>query len=380
MEKSSSSVSYKSFFIHETSRMLFEGALNTDIIKAYNYIECEDDWIKFWTECGQNQEQEGAHAIKNSNNQTAYEYYLKASQYYRLAQFHLYPSLGKKMMDIKKSLFQKSIDMYSSAIIEKNENIISMSIPFDNNDIKGYLHLPKNILSISYYPCVICIPGLGHNSISMHNWCKAGVDRGIAVFVADGPGYGSFRLFDNVELNHDTFNCFITTVLDFLSEANNIDKDKIGILGDCYGGYLAMRGASHDNRIKACAIIEPILAYGDDQRKGKPLPDLITYHLEVNEHAHVANITDDLLECSKRINCPVHISHAETDKLISIDIARKVAKAVNGESHLNIVKGDILYQNYINNHYNTILDELDRCVPDSWDWLSRKLSNKGVLS
>jgi dienelactone hydrolase len=361
------SLSYKTFFEHETSRMIFEGALACDIRKVFSNTETENDWISQWAKLGESEEKKAKLDKQRGFIKTAYSGYLRASNYYRLAQYHLL-----KDSEDKKRLLKKSIKLYDEVVSLSQGSIKIITITYQGVEIKGYIHLPKRETKV---PCIICIPGLGHNKESMHQWCQYGVKRGMAVFIADGPGYGETRVFDNIALDFQGFNQYIQTAIDALSDIEIIDCSKIGVLGDCFGGYLAFRALVEEERIKSCAIVEGILEYGETQIKDKPLPELITYHLEKNELEYFNKMGEVFFESNIDRNVSLYILHSKTDKLIPVSIAKKIYDYLEIEKHLEIVDGEPIYNNYLNNHYNKVLDELFRYLPSVWDWLYDKLNS-----
>ena len=358
-------LSYRAFFEHETSRMLFEGALPVDIERIFAQVEEEGAWIKSWKTLGASEEQKAKEAKKGGFQKTAYTRYIYAANCYRLAQYHLLQDIPEKQ-----ELLSLSMELYEKAIDLSEPKILKIQIPFHGIKIKGYLHLPNKS---SHSPCVICIPGLGHNKESMHNWCQYGVQRGMAVFCGDGYGYGETRVIQGKRLNIKEFDKYVEVVIDYLSTYSEIEANQIGIIGDCFGGYLAFRAAAMDKRIKGCALVEAILEFGQHQLHNNSVPALIIYHLDENEIRFLEKIGSDFYKPEFENTCPIYIVHAETDKLIPISLAKNLFNFIKGEKYLKIVKGKTCYNNYFINHYNTVLDELSRCVPDVWDWIGMVL-------
>lgn len=361
----SSSFSYDTFLKHETSRMLFEGALNTDIRKVLSKSEFEEDWMKNWENIAISEEQRASIAKENNFLRSAYEMYFRAANYYRLAQYHLHGD-----SDNKERLLKLSIDNYSKAIEHSTPEIQKISFVFNNIKINGYLHMPN---CEGQVPCVICIPGLGHNKESMHKWSRYAIKRGMAVLCVDGPGYGETRILQNVRLKINDFDKYISSAIDFLYSQSYINVSSIGILGDCFGGYLAFRASRFDERIKACAITEAILAFGEYQLFNKPIPSLVMYHLEESELQYLDNIKDDFYKERSNLKNPILIVHAKTDKLIPYSLATELYESLDLEKRLITYDEEHCYENYLINHYNTVLDELFRCIPDVWDWLGSVL-------
>jgi dienelactone hydrolase len=362
-------LSYRIFVQNEVPRMLFEGALNVDIERVFSIVELEYDWVREWKRLGEKEENKAQVAEENGFIKTAFYTFVRASNYHRLAQYHLLEDIPRK-----RELLKKSVLLYHKAISLDERKIIPLEVPFKERKVKGYLHLPKNAKEPT--PCVICIPGLGHNKESMHSWCVNGADRGVAVFIGDGPGYGETRVLDNITFTFKEFDLYVKNTIALLSNYTGIDSRKIGILGDCFGGYLAYRAARENHLLKACAIIEGILAFGEYQLKGKPMPQLVTYHVDKNEIGLLEKIYSDFFDKESEMTCPVYLLHAKTDNLIPVEIAKKIYEEVvrkNKNSHIEIVEDEVIYKNYLVNHYNSVLDDLSRYIPIVWDWMVKSL-------
>jgi len=358
-------LSYRAMFQNESSRMLFEGALNTDIIRVLEQSECEDDWERLWEMLAKQELEAAVKAKENGYSKTAYENYFRAANYFRLAAYHMLNDTEKK-----RGLLSTSYRVYDEGIRFSESSILKVCFPFNGTSISGYLHIPKNFSSAH---CAICIPGLGHNSVSMHMWCRHATERGIAVLSADGPGYGGTRALFGIRLEIDKFENYVSSAIDFLLTQKEFAVNKIGVFGDCFGGYLAFRAARADDRIRACAITEGILAFGEEQEFKKNIPPLVTYHLADSEHGRMKNIEKDYFSPHLIIGCPIRMIHAKTDKMIPFIIAQRIYDSLPVEKELVCYENDICYNNYLINHYNTVLDELYRCVPDAWDWMIKVL-------
>ena len=364
MNGQNESLSYRAFFEHEMSRMIFEGALLVDMTQALNTAGDESDWRATWIKCGEDDVILAEESQRKGKNKTAFECYLRAANSFRLAQYHLLEDIPLKV-----DLCQRSVTTYRKAItLISQYNVLPLQIPVNGNKINCYLHYPLDAKSIG---TIIAIPGLGHSKESLHHWCRYGVERGLAVLVGDGPGYGETRIVQNMRFSYQEFDRYIDGAIDALRAKSVIDGRRIGILGDCYGGYLAYQAAGRENRIHACAIVEGILTYGQEQIKNHPLPPLITYHLDQSAMNQVEHTEDALINANS--NFALYLLHAKTDKLIPFSVAERLYKRHKGDKVLRCVEGERCYNNYFNNHYNTVLDHLERYIPFVWDWMAEIL-------
>ena len=165
----------------------------------------------------------------------------------------------------------------------------------------------------------------------------------------------------------------LTSVLTFLPKMLKIFN--IGILGDCFGGYLAFRAACQDKRIKACVLIEAILAFDKYQLKDKPMPPLVNYHVCESDIPKLKDIEKNYYK-KETLKNPLLIVHSIEDSLIPYNLAVNLYKSVKTEKELVTYDDKPCYDNYLVNHYNTVLDELFRCIPDSFDWINKILETE----
>ncbi len=364
-----SAVSYRVFTEHETSRMLFEGAVNADISTVFSNSEEEGDWIEQWRTLANEEAGVAASAEKNNYTEAAFQSYFRAANYYRLAQYHTLTDTN----NIKRDNLSESYVYYNKAIALKPESYQKFPVEYNSQVFNGYLHFPPQFKKDSGYPCVIVTPGLGHNRESVHNFCQVGAKIGFVVVAIDGPGYGESVAFQGIKLKTGEYHEFILAVTEALRGTGFIDANRIGLFGDCFGAYLSFKVASELESIKACVMVEGILEYGDHQLRDKPLPPILTYHVHPDEHAAIQEMYKDFFTDPSKHKFSLYMIHARIDHLIPFESAQKVMDHFSGDKHLEVVEGNQVYQNYLTNHYNPVLDQLEKQIPKAWDWLKNKV-------
>jgi dienelactone hydrolase len=360
-------LSYSAAVEQESSRILFEGAVPADLMRVLARLEEETDWIVQWRELADAEEAAGRAAREQGWSTTARERYVRAAYYTRLAHYFL-----MRDCDERSTLVAAAGERYRQGIVDGDPRIEAVKVPYDGRAASGYLHLPA--VAPRRPPCVVCIPGLGHTKESMHAWCTEGTRRGLAVFVGDGPGYGDARALRGERLGLAAFDEYLDGVLTLLAQDGRLDGRRVGLLGDCFGGLLSLRAASRDHRFKACALVEAIL---DDARaalRAKPVPPLVLYHVLEDDLPLFLDAGQLLAARAPHVRCPVYVVHAETDELIPIEIAQNILARVKSRTRLEVVSGSPCYVNRLRNHYNAVLDQLQRCVPSAFDWLAKELA------
>jgi dienelactone hydrolase len=367
MRQLDDSLSYSAAVEQESSRILFEGAVPADLMRVLSRVEEETDWISQWRELADAEEAAARAAREQGWTTTARERYIRAAYYTRLAHYFL-----MRDCDERNTLVAAAGERYRQGILDGQLRIEAVKVPYGGRAASGYLHLP--VPAPVRPSCVVCIPGLGHTKESMHAWCTEGTRRGLAVFTGDGPGYGDARALRGERLGFAAFDDYLDGVLTLLAQDDRVDGRRVGLLGDCFGGLLSLRAASRDQRFKACALVQAIL---DDARAvlhAKPVPPLVLYHMLESDLPIFRDAGQHLAAMVPRIRCPVYVIHAETDELIPIEIAQNILARLKSPTRLEVVPGAPCYANWLRNHYNAVLDQLERCVPSAFDWLAKELA------
>ncbi len=136
---------------------------------------------------------------------------------------------------------------------ELNENAVRTKVKFHNRygiELVGDLYTPKN--ANGKMPAIAIAGPFGavkEQSAGLYANELAG--RGFITLAFDpsfiGESGGNVRNVASPDINTEDF----SAAVDFLSTQDNIDADKIGILGICGFGGMAVNAAAMDTRIKA---------------------------------------------------------------------------------------------------------------------------------
>jgi alpha-beta hydrolase superfamily lysophospholipase len=150
---------------------------------------------------------------------------------------------------------------------------------------------------------------------------------GFNTFAFDGPGQG--EMWEELKFISD-YETAVSAVIDWFGDNNrdNIDLEKIGVVGWSLGGYLAPRAAAFDKRIR-CAIGSGGPA--NDQflaNKMKVNPLLLKgwpHLVNADSFEKSVKLIDLDITSAPPMDRPLLIFHAGKDRLIP-----------NGEAHANI--------------------------------------------
>ncbi|NTW41950.1 MAG: alpha/beta hydrolase, partial [Cellulomonadaceae bacterium] len=135
------------------------------------------------------------------------------------------------------------------------------STTFDNAGITmaGNLYLPDDFDESRSYPAIVSVhPGGGVKEQTAGEYAARLAAQGYVTLAFDashqGESGGEPRFLD-VPTNRvgDTF-----SAIDFLTTLDYVDNDRIGVLGICAGGGIAIKASSLDRRVKAVATVAGI--------------------------------------------------------------------------------------------------------------------------
>jgi pimeloyl-ACP methyl ester carboxylesterase len=212
-------------------------------------------WVEEWEKTARQVEMQGDDFLKRNQNTSASESYLRASMYYRSAEFYgFFSEPGKKENWMKsKECFQKAVKLFKipPKVVE---------IPFEDMKLPGYLFTIDN----RKRPTLLVMSGFDGTAEELYFYIGAGaIERGYNVFLFEGPGQvGPIHLYPDKPFRLD-YEKPIKAVVDFVLTKEEVDPDKLVLIGFSIGGYYVARGIIHENRIKACVADSPIINVGN---------------------------------------------------------------------------------------------------------------------
>jgi dienelactone hydrolase len=178
-------------------------------------------WVDAWSRLAQPLETQGATLEAQGKTEEASAAFQKASFYYGIAKF---PVINHPA---KQAAYRKCIETFLKAARYLDPPLERVAIPFEGKEIVGYLRLPKGI---SRPPVVIATGGVDVYKEEREN--SDLLDAGLAAFATDMPGNGECPLWYTADAER-----FYTAIIDYLVKRDDVDGQRLGILGRSYGGY-----------------------------------------------------------------------------------------------------------------------------------------------
>jgi len=195
---------------------------------------------------------------------SAKEAFLRASNYYRTAGFFLH---AKKLRDKSMISWRKSRESFLAAL-RYMSNVTPIRISYEKTTLPGYF--VKGKTDLEKPPLVIVhtrFDGTGEELYFEIAYFAA--ERGYNCLLFEGPGQGAVIREQDIPFRHD-WEHVVTPVVDYALARDDVDCNKIALIGISMGGYLAPRAVAFEHRIKACVADGGIFDFSEDRYKSLP--------------------------------------------------------------------------------------------------------------
>ena len=323
-----------------------------------------DSFHSEWMNLGNRVLAAGNEAMDRGNRETARAAYLRASNYYRTAEFYLQPGDERKLPTYVAGVeaFRKGI-----GLIDRPPDIVR--VPFEQSFLPGYFYRAPGV---DRGPLVIMFGGLDSTAEEMFfGNVPLLLERGISVLAMEGPGRGAALRLNGITARHD-MNVAGTAALEYAIAHLDIDPERIGVLAFSMGGYHAARMAAFEPRFKACAILGAVYDYGEVWRSRPdhhPLSRIVQHVVGAGSMAEAREKLRlfTLEGVADRISCPTYIIHGEDDRQVPVSHAYRVYNALKCPRVLKIVPTSSTGSAHCQ------LDNITETY-SMFDWLKRQLS------
>jgi len=265
-----------------------------------------NSWITEWGKTAENVAHYAERQLKNGNTNSSGRAFLRASNYYRMACFYAVHTDPRH-----RNLWKMSRDCFHRMVAISEQSVERVEIPFENAILPGYLVLSGE----ANKPTLIAIGGFDSTAEEVYCWIGAAARvYGWNCLIFEGPGQWG-ALMDNPGLVfRPDYEKPVGAAIDYLMTRNDIDKDKIAIIGYSMGGYLSVRGAL-DQRIKACIPNTLVVDCGASARAG--MKGMVRHE----------SFTDKAFELIMKVNTPARWSFQHTSWVFGIHSAHEWVKA-----------------------------------------------------
>ncbi|MBX3708838.1 MAG: prolyl oligopeptidase family serine peptidase [Gammaproteobacteria bacterium] len=212
-----------------------------------------DEWVRAYSTLANEIKNLAEEAHVKQHFVSAKDYYLKACNYYRSAEYYADP-FGPIQREL--GLASRSCFIQATTLFETPTDIVE--IPYENSWMPGYFIRPAK--DNQKRSTVIIVTGFDGSGEEMYFQCAAGaLQRNFNVLIFEGPGQtGMLRLHPELKFRPD-YEVPIRCAIDYALSRKEVDPNKLALYGISFGGYFVARGAAHDSRIKAVIPNSPIV-------------------------------------------------------------------------------------------------------------------------
>lgn len=331
-------------------------------------------WFDAWKDMGERVARLGDQASGAGHRASAAAAYMRAANY-----IHIGERLRQPRTAETESAYVRAVDLFKRGLpAVSSVSVQAVEIPFEGGkNLPGYFVKGAGTLK---WPTVVFFDGLDlTKEIQYFMGVSELVKRGMACLIVDSPGNGESIRFRGMPARHD-FEVPGGAAIDYLQGRDDVDRERIGILGISLGGYWAPRAAAFEKRFKACVAWGALYDYHEIWKRriaaafktALSVPgEHLTWFLGVDTMDAALRKLEPwtLAGVMSRIECPFLLTHGEADAQISVDDARRqFAEAGSRDKTLKI------FTREEGGAQHCQLDNLTLGVTYIADWFADKLT------
>lgn len=264
-----------STFSFELLRMLGEGIyggsdINECLLTASRITEGDvESWHREWSATAERIHQIAETCLTRGHLVSARDAYLRASNYYRCAEFFLHIEIGTT--DPRALLtYQKSVQCFRQAARLFSFPCEEVAIPYEGTFLPGYFYRVDD--TPTPRPTLIVHGGYDSTGEELYfGTVPAALQRGYNCLAFEGPGQGSVIRLQHLPFRPD-WEHVVTPVVEYLLTRPEVDPTRLILEGRSLGGYLAPRAAAFEHRLAACIAVDGLFSFGPAEQVGQDVP------------------------------------------------------------------------------------------------------------
>jgi len=292
-----------------------------------------DAWRREWCAMAAHVERLGDRAAAEGHDLTAGLYYLRAGNYYYTGERMVPPG------PLKEEIYAKALRCYQAGLQKRYPNIERVEVACEGGDLPAYFMKAPGAPDRA--PTVVVFDGLDNCKEMSILFC--GLEfarRGFHTLAVDGPGQGESLRLRDIKYRHD-YEVPGTAAYEYLRTRSDVDLGKVVVLGYSFGGYCAPRAASFEPRYAGCVAFGSLYwdmtdwlankyrIAGDKHRNTTSsfqIEWVFGTHSKDESFAHIADYNLDGVV--QRMGCPFLVVHGAEDRIVPLDSAWKLYRAV----------------------------------------------------
>jgi dienelactone hydrolase len=211
-----------------------------------------ESWINEWADLAARVEALGDQSLAGGHAVSARECFLRASNYYRTAEYGTSPTHPRF-----EEIWVRSVESFREAASLFSPPIQFVDVHFEGKILPGYFWRPKE--DAEKRPTLIAAGGNDSSLEEVVWWVgMAAVRRGYNFFTFDHPGHrGAVHRYNDCIKRAD-YELPYKVALDLLETLPGVDE-RLAMTGYSFGGYVTCRVAAYEKRLQAIAPNSPII-------------------------------------------------------------------------------------------------------------------------
>ena len=214
-----------------------------------------ESWCREWLGTAQRVRAIADACIDKGHRASAADAYLRASSYFRTAEFFLHGNPGDPRI---RELSDQSRRCFGEGLRLSGTGFQQVEIPYERTALPGAFYPagaagePRSTLVVQ--------TGFDGTMEELRPWAIAAVRRGMNCLTFEGPGQGRVIREQGLPFRPD-WEKVVAPVIDCVVARPDVDASRIALMGLSFGGYLAPRAAAYEHRLAACIANGGILDF-----------------------------------------------------------------------------------------------------------------------
>jgi dienelactone hydrolase len=208
----------------------------------------KESWHAEWMRVADRNSERAEQAEKAGDIFTARAAWLRASSYYRSAEFRLTAEDPRRA-----ATFERCETTFMNAGRYFSPKLERVKIPYDNGKfLHSYFIGTPHALN-DRQPVLIAMGGLDSFKEELYFiFAQGALERGISCLLLDGPGQGATVRREGIHARPDV-EVAIAACIDYLNTREDVDQKRIALAGTSLGGHFVSRAGSKEHRLAAVA-------------------------------------------------------------------------------------------------------------------------------
>ena len=227
-----------------------------------------ESWHVAWQRTAAHLEVLAAQARRQGHCLSAGPTFLRASNYYRTAEFFLAPNDPRRLVT-----FEKSRATFWQFLALSGLCVERVRIPYAGTTLPGYFYRVDD--SPTPRRTLLALGGFDSTGEELYFFAAAAaLRRGYNVLTFEGPGQGEPLRIQHLPARPD-YEVPVRAAVDYLLTRPEVDRARIALMGTSLGGYYAPRAAAFEPRVHALIVHGAVFDLWATQTQTKPLLGLL---------------------------------------------------------------------------------------------------------